>query len=60
MTALHWACKKGLYEMCEMLIKNLSDVDVIDVLNRTPLSLAIENNHVNIVEVYIHINVVIA
>lgn len=41
MSALHWASKKGLYEMAEILIKFHSDVDGIDILNRTPLYLAI-------------------
>ena len=41
MTALHWACKKGYFEMAELLVKNFADVDAIDVLNRTPLILTI-------------------
>lgn len=41
MTALHWACKKGLVEMVELLIKNHADVDAVDILHRTPLYLAI-------------------
>ena len=41
MTGLHWACKKGLVEMAELLIKNHADVDAVDILHRTPLYLAI-------------------
>lgn len=41
MTALHWACKKGYYDLAQLLLKYHSDVDGIDILNRTPLYLAI-------------------
>lgn len=41
MTGLHWACKKGLIDMAELLIKNHADVDAVDILHRTPLYLAI-------------------
>lgn len=51
MTALHWSSKKGLYEMTEFLIKNHADVDAIDILNRTPLYLSIQENNIPIVEV---------
>lgn len=44
MTALHWASKKGLYEMSELLIKYHSDVDALDIMNRSPLYLAIYAN----------------
>ncbi|CAD8094367.1 unnamed protein product [Paramecium sonneborni] len=50
MTALHWACKKGLIEMVELLIKNHADVDAVDILHRTPLYLAIQGNYLEIVE----------
>ncbi|CAD8176508.1 unnamed protein product [Paramecium pentaurelia] len=50
MTALHWACKKGLIEMVELLIKNHADVDAVDILHRTPLYLAIQGNHLVIIE----------
>ncbi|CAD8202440.1 unnamed protein product [Paramecium octaurelia] len=50
MTALHWSSKKGLYEMTEFLIKNHADVDAIDILNRTPLYLAIQENNIPIIE----------
>ncbi|CAK58172.1 unnamed protein product (macronuclear) [Paramecium tetraurelia] len=50
MTALHWSSKKGFYEMTEFLIKNHADVDAIDILNRTPLFLAIQENNIPIIE----------
>ncbi|CAD8197722.1 unnamed protein product [Paramecium pentaurelia] len=50
MSALHWSSKKGLYEMTEMLIKYHADVDAIDILNRTPLYLAIQENNIPIIE----------
>ncbi|CAK59218.1 unnamed protein product (macronuclear) [Paramecium tetraurelia] len=53
MSALHWSSKKGLYEMSELLIKYHADVDAIDILNRTPLYLAIQENNIPIIEVRI-------
>ncbi|CAD8119429.1 unnamed protein product [Paramecium sonneborni] len=50
MSALHWSSKKGLYEMTELLIKYHADVDAIDILNRTPLYLAIQENNIPIIE----------
>ncbi|TNV70647.1 hypothetical protein FGO68_gene6482 [Halteria grandinella] len=52
MTGLHWACKKGLVEMAELLIKNHADVDAVDILHRTPLYLAIQGEHLTLVEVF--------
>ena len=53
MSALHWSSKKGLYEMSELLIKYHADVDAIDILNRTPLYLAIQENNIPIIEVIV-------
>lgn len=50
MTGLHWACKKGNFEMAELLIKHHCDVDAVDVLHRTPLFLAIEGGFNDISE----------
>ncbi|CAD8203156.1 unnamed protein product [Paramecium octaurelia] len=50
MSALHWSSKKGLYEMSELLIKYHADVDAIDIMNRTPLYLAIQENNIPIIE----------
>ncbi|CAD8192657.1 unnamed protein product [Paramecium pentaurelia] len=50
MSALHWSCKKGLYEMSELLIKYHADVDAIDIMNRTPLYLAIQENNITTIE----------
>ncbi|CAK60763.1 unnamed protein product (macronuclear) [Paramecium tetraurelia] len=53
-TALHWSSKKGFDEMTEFLIKNHADVDAIDILNRTPLYLAIQENNIPIMEVELY------
>lgn len=42
--------------MVELLIKNHSDVDAVDILHRTPLYISIEGNHNKIVEVLILYN----
>ena len=49
MTALHWACKRGYYKIVQFLIKNGSDLDYEDIIGRTPLYFAIENNYSTIV-----------
>lgn len=41
MTALHWACKHGYVDMVRMLLHYHADFDAIDLMNRTPLSIAI-------------------
>ena len=32
MTALHWATKRNQYRICDLLIKNFSDVDAKDIV----------------------------
>ena len=32
MTALHWACKRGLYNIAEFLINKGSDLNACDVV----------------------------
>ncbi|CAD8193682.1 unnamed protein product [Paramecium octaurelia] len=49
MTALHWACKHGYLEMVRMLLHYHADFDAIDLMNRSPLSIAIAENHQEIV-----------
>lgn len=50
MTALHWACKHGYVDMVRMLLHYHADFDAIDLMNRTPLSIAIQENHKEIVK----------
>lgn len=50
MTALHWACKYGYLEMVRMLLHYHADFDALDLMNRTPLSIAIIENHKEIVK----------
>lgn len=45
MTALHWACKYGYLDMVRMLLHYHADFDALDLMNRTPLSIAIIENH---------------
>jgi len=40
MTGLHWAARRGYYELCELLLKSESHIDAMDVLGRTPLYFA--------------------
>jgi ankyrin repeat protein len=44
MTALHYACKLGFVSMVRMLLHYHADFDAIDLMNRTPLSIAISEN----------------
>ncbi|CAD8192269.1 unnamed protein product [Paramecium pentaurelia] len=50
MTALHWACKYGYLDMVRMLLDYHADFDALDLMNRTPLSIAIIENHQEIVK----------
>ncbi|CAD8212802.1 unnamed protein product [Paramecium pentaurelia] len=50
MTALHWACKYGYLDMVRMLLHYHADFDALDLMNRTPLSIAITENHQEIVK----------
>ena len=40
MTGLHWAAKRGNYEICEILLKNNDHVNALDIMGRTALELA--------------------
>ncbi|CAD8113055.1 unnamed protein product [Paramecium sonneborni] len=50
MTALHWACKYGCLDMVRLLLHYHADFDALDLMNRTPLSIAIIENHQEIVK----------
>ena len=45
MTALHWACKYGYLDIVRMLLHYHADFDALDLMNRTPLSIAIVENN---------------
>ena len=41
MTGLHWAARRGHYELAEYLLKRKSHVNAMDILGRTPLFFAL-------------------
>ena len=47
-TALHEAAKKGYLEMCELILKNVEDKNPQNTIGKTPLTLASENDHINV------------
>ncbi|CAD8127621.1 unnamed protein product [Paramecium sonneborni] len=54
MTALHWACKYGWLDMVRLLLHYHADFDALDLMNRTPLSIAIMENHQEIVKLLLN------
>jgi ankyrin repeat protein len=48
MTGLHWAAKRGHYTLCEILIKNHSDINAFDVMGRSPLYFSILGQNFNV------------
>jgi ankyrin repeat protein len=53
-TGYHWAAKRGLKNILELLIFFGNHINLLDMINRTPLHLAALNNNVEIVEVLIN------
>lgn len=41
MTALHWACKRGHFEIVKLLIENGADIEFLDIIGRPTLYFAI-------------------
>jgi len=41
MTGLHWAARRGHYNLCDLLIKKKSHVNALDICGRTPLYFAL-------------------
>ncbi|KAL4487638.1 hypothetical protein ABPG72_017427 [Tetrahymena utriculariae] len=50
MTPLHWACKRGLLKMVQLLLKFNSDLEAEDLVGRTPLFFAIDGNWEAVIE----------
>jgi ankyrin repeat protein len=56
---LHWAIKKDHTKIASYLIQKGSDIDAVDILGRTPLSFAIENNNIKLVRTLLECGVYI-
>ena len=54
MTGLHWAAKRGKLAISKLLLINNSDVDALDLVQRTPLYLATDFEHIEIVQLLIY------
>jgi ankyrin repeat protein len=50
LTPLHWACARGYKAIVEMLLARGADINSKTDMGNTPLSLAKENKHMEIVE----------
>jgi len=48
MTGLHWAAKRGNYEVCEILIKNKSHINALDIMGRSALDFAMISQHIDV------------
>jgi ankyrin repeat protein len=53
-TALHWTCKKGYLQTTKVLFDYDLDLDAEDIVGRTPLYLAIQNGHNEIVKLLLY------
>ena len=49
-TALHASCRKGNVEVVEILLENQADPEIKSKEGKTPKSVAMENNHQDIVQ----------
>jgi len=54
MTGLHWAARRGHYELCELLIKYKSHLDALDILGRTPLFLALLKDNLKVFKLLLY------
>ncbi|XP_042211232.1 L-asparaginase 1-like isoform X3 [Homarus americanus] len=52
-TALHMACNEGILEIVVWLLQHGASVHIRDKLGRSPLSVAIENDHHKIIELLV-------
>ena len=49
-TALHEAAKGGKFSICQLIIKNTTNLNPMNRMNKTPLDLAEENGHLEVSE----------
>lgn len=54
MTPLHWAVRRGNIETVIMLLKRGSDINSKDIIGRTPLFIAIQCNHTDIIKLLLY------
>ena len=50
-TPIHWACRRGYDQLVQILVDYGADVSVKDSLGKTPVDMAIENEHRDIAKV---------
>ena len=50
MTALHWACKRGHFEIVKLLVENGADIEFQDIIGRPTLYFAIIGGNPKIVK----------
>ena len=54
LTPLHYACQRGFYDMCDILLTAGSEVNTIDSKGKTPLHYAAARGNVYVVELLVH------
>ena len=54
MTGLHWASRRGHYELCELLIKYNSHINALDILGRSPLFLSLLKNNCKVFKLLLY------
>ena len=50
-TAMHICAKRNIYQVVQLLISRLGDINAQDIYGRTPLMCAVENKHLEIIYV---------
>ena len=50
-TAIHMCAKRNVYQVIQLLISRLGNVDAQDIYGRTPLMCAAENKHLEVISV---------
>jgi ankyrin repeat protein len=49
LTPLHWACKRGYFQLAKIFIQHGADPNCYDIIGRTPLFLAVTYQYVEII-----------
>ena len=49
-TAMHLAAEQGLKDAAQCLLDNEADADIVDLFSKTPIQIAVEMGHTDIVE----------